>query len=101
MFETVFETPRLAAQGNPRLFPHQAIQHRWWQERSRPLIVQGSDPTSQIHAGFELIPVAVARHPGQAIPLEGSWFGDAKDYLGMTVNVAVNKIGDVTNSSEE
>jgi len=53
------------------------------------------DPTNQISAGFDLIPVAVARHPGQAIPLAGSWFGEANDYLGMTVNVAVEKIGDV------
>jgi transglutaminase-like putative cysteine protease len=58
------------------------------------------DPTNQISVGFNLIPVAVARHPGQAIPLEGSWSGDAKDYLGMTVNVAVQKIGIVTDSSE-
>jgi hypothetical protein len=36
----------------------------------------------------------------RAIPLEGSWFGDAKDYLSMTVNVAVQKIGNVTDSSE-
>lgn len=55
------------------------------------------DPTNQISAGFDLIPVAVARHPGQAIPLTGSWFGDANDYLGMTVNVAVQKIGEVPN----
>lgn len=53
------------------------------------------DPTNQISAGFDLIPVAVARHPGQAIPLAGSWFGDANDYLGMTVSVAVEKIGEV------
>jgi len=53
------------------------------------------DPTNQISAGFDLIPVAVARHPGQAIPLAGSWFGEANDYLGMTVNVAVEKIGEV------
>lgn len=53
------------------------------------------DPTNQISAGFDLIPVAVARHPGQAIPLAGSWFGDGNDYLGMTVNVAVQKIGEV------
>jgi hypothetical protein len=39
-----------------------------------------------------MIPVAVARHPGQAIPLEGSWFGDAKDYLGMSVNVAIHNL---------
>jgi transglutaminase-like putative cysteine protease len=59
------------------------------------------DPTNQINAGFDLIPVAVARHPGQAIPLAGSWFGDAKDYLGMTVNVAVHKLGEVHDPSEE
>jgi transglutaminase-like putative cysteine protease len=59
------------------------------------------DPTNQINAGFDLIPVAVARHPGQAIPLEGSWFGDAKDYLGMSVSVTVHKIGEIADPSEE
>ena len=58
------------------------------------------DPTNQINAGFDLIPVAVARHPGLAIPLAGAWFGDAKDYLGMSVNVAVHKIGEVRDPSE-
>ncbi len=58
------------------------------------------DPTNQINAGFDLIPVAVARHPGQAIPLEGSWFGEAKDYLGMSVSVAVHKVGEVADPSE-
>jgi transglutaminase-like putative cysteine protease len=58
------------------------------------------DPTNQIDAGFDLIPVAVARHPGQAIPLEGSWVGEAQDYLGMSVNVAVHKVDDVPDQSE-
>ena len=58
------------------------------------------DPTNQINAGYDLIPVAVARHPGQAIPLEGSWFGDAKDYLGMAINVEVHKIGEFVDPSE-
>ena len=58
------------------------------------------DPTNQINAGFDLIPVAVARHPGLAIPLAGSWFGDAKDYLGMSINVAVHKIGEFQDQSE-
>jgi len=44
--------------------------------------------------------VAVAQHPGQAIPLEGSWFGDAKDYLGMSINVEVHKIGEFVDPSE-
>jgi transglutaminase-like putative cysteine protease len=53
------------------------------------------DPTNHINAGYDLIPVAVARHPGQAIPLEGSWFGEAQDFLGMTVNVAVHKVDEI------
>jgi transglutaminase-like putative cysteine protease len=58
------------------------------------------DPTNQISAGFDLIPVAVARHPGQAIPLEGSWVGEAQDYLGMSVTVAVHKVDEVPDQSE-
>lgn len=58
------------------------------------------DPTNQINSGFDLIPVAVARHPGQAIPLTGSWSGDAGDYLGMSVTVAVNKLGEFQDPSE-
>jgi transglutaminase-like putative cysteine protease len=58
------------------------------------------DPTNQINAGYDLIPVAVARHPGQAIPLEGSWFGDSKDFLGMSVDVEVHKIGEFQDPSE-
>ncbi|MBR0850592.1 transglutaminase family protein [Bradyrhizobium diazoefficiens] len=58
------------------------------------------DPTNSISSGHDLIPVAIARHPGQAIPLAGSWFGDAGDYLGMTVDVAVRKLGEFRDPSE-
>jgi transglutaminase-like putative cysteine protease len=51
------------------------------------------DPTNRLTEGFDLIAVAIARHPGQAVPLAGSWFGDAGDYLGMEVSVAVRKLG--------
>jgi transglutaminase-like putative cysteine protease len=51
------------------------------------------DPTNQITAGFDLIRVAIARHPGQVIPLAGSWFGNAGDYLGMDVKVVIRKLG--------
>jgi len=44
--------------------------------------------------------VAVARHPGLAIPLTGSWFGDAGDYQGMSIKVAVHKIGEFHDPSE-
>lgn len=59
------------------------------------------DPTNRIEAGFDLIPVAIARHPGQAVPLEGSWFGKAQDYLGMSVDVAIRKVGDLPDTIEE
>lgn len=50
------------------------------------------DPTNQITAGFDLIRVAIARHPGQVIPLAGSWFGKSDDYLGMDVKVIIRKL---------
>ena len=58
------------------------------------------DPTNRIDAGYDLIAVAFARHPGQAIPLSGSWTGKAQDYLGMSVNVTVHTLADVSDSSE-
>ena len=36
-----------------------------------------------------MIRVAVARDPRQAIPLSGTWDGEAEDYLGMDVSVQV------------
>ena len=47
------------------------------------------DPTNGIVGNRDLIRVAVAREPGQAIPLHGSYYGDAADALGMTVQVNV------------
>ena len=58
------------------------------------------DPTNRISAGYDLIPVAIARHPGEAVPLAGSWFGKVQDFLGMTVNISVHKIDDVPDPSE-
>jgi transglutaminase-like putative cysteine protease len=52
------------------------------------------DPTNRINAGFDLIPVAVARHPSQAMPLSGSWYGNAGDFLGMNVQVSIHKVAD-------
>lgn len=47
------------------------------------------DPTNGIVGGENLIRVAVARDPSQAVPLSGSWTGAPADYLGMTVDVEV------------
>jgi transglutaminase-like putative cysteine protease len=48
------------------------------------------DPTNALIAGRNLIRVAVARDPSQAIPLSGTYFGAAEDDLGMTVEVRVS-----------
>ena len=53
------------------------------------------DPTNRITAGFDLVRVAIARHPGQVIPLSGVWYGKAGDYLGMDVKVTIRKLGDL------
>ncbi|MCU0549724.1 MAG: transglutaminase family protein [Leptolyngbya sp. Prado105] len=50
------------------------------------------DPTNRITAGYDLMRVAIARHPGQVMPLSGSWFGEAGDYLGMDVQVSIRKL---------
>ena len=47
------------------------------------------DPTNGIVGNRDLIRVAVARDPRQAIPLCGTWDGAAGDYLGMDVEVEV------------
>lgn len=47
------------------------------------------DPTNAIVGGRNLIRVAVARDPSQAVPLSGTWLGDPQSYLGMDVTVTV------------
>lgn len=47
------------------------------------------DPTNRGVGGFNLIPVAVVRQIGQAIPVAGSFVGMTDAFLGMTVTVVV------------
>jgi transglutaminase-like putative cysteine protease len=49
------------------------------------------DPTNGIVGNRDLIRVAVARTPYQAIPLSGSYFGDRADDLGMEISVNVKR----------
>jgi transglutaminase-like putative cysteine protease len=47
------------------------------------------DPTNGIVGSTDLIRVAIARDPRQALPLSGTYDGEAADYLGMDVSVDV------------
>jgi transglutaminase-like putative cysteine protease len=49
------------------------------------------DPTNNLLGGTQLIRVGVARHPGQAAPVSGSWFGEPSAYLGMSVDVRIER----------
>ncbi len=50
---------------------------------------QGFDPTNDKRVGREHIAVAVAREQEKAMPISGTWFGDAGDFEGLDVKVEV------------
>jgi transglutaminase-like putative cysteine protease len=50
------------------------------------------DPTNGIVGGHNLIRIAVARDPSQAIPLAGTFQGLPGDFLGLEVNVQVRAL---------
>src|SRR5262249_46439465 len=55
------------------------------------------DPTNGIIGNRDLIRVAVARDPSQAVPLSGSYVGNPEDELGMKVEVSVKCESDPCN----
>ena len=48
------------------------------------------DPTNGLVGGPNLIRVAVAREPAQAVPVQGSYTGAAEDFIDMSVEVTVH-----------
>jgi transglutaminase-like putative cysteine protease len=58
------------------------------------------DPTNGIVGNHDLIRVAVARDPRQAVPISGSWTGFPSDHLGMTVEVEVTAETEANELSE-
>jgi transglutaminase-like putative cysteine protease len=52
------------------------------------------DPTNGIVGSRDLIRVAVGRDARQAVPLSGTFFGDAADHQEMTVSVTVRQLSD-------
>jgi transglutaminase-like putative cysteine protease len=61
------------------------------------------DPTNAIVGNRDLIRVAVARDPSQAVPLSGTYFGDADNFRDMTVEVAVSAepLGDLARATRQ
>jgi transglutaminase-like putative cysteine protease len=53
------------------------------------------DPTNGVVGNRDLIRVAVARDPLQALPLTGTWFGGTGASLGMSVEVIVRRADEV------
>jgi transglutaminase-like putative cysteine protease len=52
------------------------------------------DPNNGIVGNRDLIRVAVARDPRQAMPLTGTWYGRAEASLGISVEVIVRRADD-------
>jgi len=50
------------------------------------------DPTNGSYGGVNLVPVAVAREPGQAVPISGAYTGRQDDFIEMTVDVSVRSV---------
>ena len=50
------------------------------------------DPTNGIVGTRDLIRVGVAREPRQAIPISGTYVGQKDDYIGMSVEVKVERV---------
>jgi len=58
------------------------------------------DPTNGIVGNHDLIRVAIARDPRQAMPISGSWTGFPSDSLGMEVEVEVTATAEANASSQ-
>ena len=52
------------------------------------------DPSSGMFGNENLVRVAVAREPREAIPVQGTWIGTAADHLAMKVAVKVTRAAD-------
>ena len=57
------------------------------------------DPTNGIIGNRDLIRVAVARDPGQAVPLSGTYLGNVDDELDMKIEVNVKSEEDTETST--
>ncbi len=50
------------------------------------------DPTNGSYGGINLVPIAVAREPAQAIPISGAFSGSPQDFRDLSVDVSVRSV---------
>jgi transglutaminase-like putative cysteine protease len=84
----LYDDSKIAAGGNSLVGG--GVTHAWAQ-----IYLPGAgwipfDPTNGLVSDRNLIRVAVARDPSQAIPLKGSFTGRPSDFLGMDVSVEIH-----------
>lgn len=57
------------------------------------------DPTNGSYGGHNLVRVAVAREPAQAVPISGTYDGGQGDFVDLTVEVLVRRMDRTSNSN--
>ena len=84
-------TPRMADDAQQATQSTPGATHAWLQVYLPGAGWIAFDPTNNLIGGTDLIWVGVARHASLASPVSGSWTGVSSDYLGMKVEVQVQK----------
>ncbi|MBE7218590.1 MAG: transglutaminase family protein [Caulobacteraceae bacterium] len=84
----LYSPPAASGMGAPKGGGHT---HAWTQVYLPSCGWVEFDPTNGIVGNRDLIRVAVARDPRQAVPLSGTFFGAGEDSIGMTVSVDVRE----------
>ena len=68
--------------------------HAWVQVRVPGPGWVDFDPSSGMIGNQNLVRVAAVREPREAIPLQGTWIGNASDHVTMKVAVKVTAVAD-------
>ena len=56
------------------------------------------DPTNGSYGTYNLVRIAVARDPSQAIPISGTFTGGSNDFVDLTIDVTVKAVSDFSNA---